>query len=96
MSHQHPVRWLVRVTTFALKVCRGLHAAAGPPPTLSRPRVFTVLDFNQVHMLLACIQLVRLSHAVSCRDPLWAWGNQYGIRTAGGDSRSRWESTRKE
>eukprot|EP00983_Pelagomonas_calceolata_P036030 1127557-Pelagomonas_calceolata.AAC.1 len=39
---------------------------------LSRPRVLTVLDFNQVHMSLASIQLVRLSHAVSFAGPLRA------------------------
>eukprot|EP00983_Pelagomonas_calceolata_P033422 1046915-Pelagomonas_calceolata.AAC.1 len=32
---------------------------------LSRPCVLTVLNFNQVHVSLICIQLVRLSHAVS-------------------------------
>eukprot|EP00983_Pelagomonas_calceolata_P069797 1150504-Pelagomonas_calceolata.AAC.1 len=38
---------------------------------LSRPRVFTVLHFNQVHMPLVCIQLVRLPHAVSYAGPPW-------------------------
>eukprot|EP00983_Pelagomonas_calceolata_P016627 524333-Pelagomonas_calceolata.AAC.1 len=33
---------------------------------LSRPRVFTVLNFNQVHMPLVPIQLVGLPHAVGC------------------------------
>eukprot|EP00983_Pelagomonas_calceolata_P032624 1022971-Pelagomonas_calceolata.AAC.1 len=37
---------------------------------LFRPCVLTVLDFNQVHMLLVSIQLVRLSHAVSYVGPL--------------------------
>eukprot|EP00983_Pelagomonas_calceolata_P042624 1138576-Pelagomonas_calceolata.AAC.1 len=37
---------------------------------LSRPRALTVLDFNQVHMSLVSIQLVRLSHAVSYAGPL--------------------------
>eukprot|EP00983_Pelagomonas_calceolata_P033546 1050013-Pelagomonas_calceolata.AAC.1 len=36
---------------------------------LSRPRVFTVLDFNQVHMPLFHIQSVGLPHAVGCCDP---------------------------
>jgi len=36
---------------------------------LSRPRVFTVLDFNQVHMPLVYIQLVGLPHAVGCCGP---------------------------
>eukprot|EP00983_Pelagomonas_calceolata_P081177 1155459-Pelagomonas_calceolata.AAC.4 len=33
---------------------------------LSRPRVFTVLYFNQVHMPLVYIQLMGLPHAVGC------------------------------
>eukprot|EP00983_Pelagomonas_calceolata_P099687 1158485-Pelagomonas_calceolata.AAC.1 len=37
---------------------------------MSRPRVFTVLDFNQVHMPRVHIQLVGLPHAVGCRGPL--------------------------
>eukprot|EP00983_Pelagomonas_calceolata_P062855 1147466-Pelagomonas_calceolata.AAC.1 len=36
---------------------------------LSRPRVFTILDVNQVHMPLVYIQLVGLSHAVCCCGP---------------------------
>eukprot|EP00983_Pelagomonas_calceolata_P055122 1143992-Pelagomonas_calceolata.AAC.2 len=38
---------------------------------LSRPRVFTVLDFNQVHMPLVYIQLMGLPHAVGCCGPLY-------------------------
>eukprot|EP00983_Pelagomonas_calceolata_P083939 1156258-Pelagomonas_calceolata.AAC.4 len=38
---------------------------------LSRPRVLTVLDSNQVHMSLVNIQLVRLSHAVSYAGHLY-------------------------
>eukprot|EP00983_Pelagomonas_calceolata_P062903 1147497-Pelagomonas_calceolata.AAC.6 len=50
---------------------------------LSRPRVFTVLNFNRVHMPLAYMKLVGLSHAVgSCGS------NQYSIRTTGCESRS--------
>eukprot|EP00983_Pelagomonas_calceolata_P133863 1162007-Pelagomonas_calceolata.AAC.9 len=37
---------------------------------LSRPRVFTVLDFDQVHMPLVYIQLVGLPHTVGCCGPL--------------------------
>eukprot|EP00983_Pelagomonas_calceolata_P049823 1141679-Pelagomonas_calceolata.AAC.2 len=28
--------------------CGGLHAAAAPPPTVARPCVFAILDFNQM------------------------------------------------
>eukprot|EP00983_Pelagomonas_calceolata_P013920 445705-Pelagomonas_calceolata.AAC.1 len=38
---------------------------------LFRPRVLTALDFNQVHMSMVSIQLVRLSHAVSYAGPQW-------------------------
>eukprot|EP00983_Pelagomonas_calceolata_P089171 1157285-Pelagomonas_calceolata.AAC.6 len=37
---------------------------------LSRPRVFTVLDFNQVHMPLVYMELVGLCHAVGSCGPL--------------------------
>eukprot|EP00983_Pelagomonas_calceolata_P047982 1140873-Pelagomonas_calceolata.AAC.1 len=43
---------------------------------LSRPRVFTVLDFNQVHMPLVHVQLVGLPHAVGCCGP------QFGVVSA--------------
>eukprot|EP00983_Pelagomonas_calceolata_P022520 709422-Pelagomonas_calceolata.AAC.1 len=33
---------------------------------LPKPRIFTVLDFNQVHMSMVYIQLVGLSHAIGC------------------------------
>eukprot|EP00983_Pelagomonas_calceolata_P031396 984833-Pelagomonas_calceolata.AAC.1 len=33
---------------------------------LPRPRVFRILDFNQVHMLLVYIQLEGLPHAIGC------------------------------
>eukprot|EP00983_Pelagomonas_calceolata_P030839 969018-Pelagomonas_calceolata.AAC.1 len=36
---------------------------------LSRPRVFIVLDFNQVHMPLVYMQLVGFPHAVGCCGP---------------------------
>eukprot|EP00983_Pelagomonas_calceolata_P071022 1151023-Pelagomonas_calceolata.AAC.1 len=36
----------------------------------SRLRAFTAPHFNQVHMLLVCIQLVGLSQVVSCGGPL--------------------------
>eukprot|EP00983_Pelagomonas_calceolata_P061697 1146935-Pelagomonas_calceolata.AAC.2 len=34
------------------------------------PCVLTILDFNHVQMALVCMQLMRLSHAVSCASPL--------------------------
>eukprot|EP00983_Pelagomonas_calceolata_P051977 1142642-Pelagomonas_calceolata.AAC.21 len=43
---------------------------------LSRPRVFAVLDFNQVHMPLVHIQLVGLPHVVGCCGP------QFGVVSA--------------
>eukprot|EP00983_Pelagomonas_calceolata_P011088 357605-Pelagomonas_calceolata.AAC.1 len=36
---------------------------------LSRPRVFTVLNLNQVHMPLVYIQLMGLPHTVDCCGP---------------------------
>eukprot|EP00983_Pelagomonas_calceolata_P040081 1137448-Pelagomonas_calceolata.AAC.1 len=36
---------------------------------LSRPRVFTVLDFNQVHVPLIYNQLVGLPHTIGCCGP---------------------------
>eukprot|EP00983_Pelagomonas_calceolata_P009867 319308-Pelagomonas_calceolata.AAC.2 len=47
--------------------CRGLNAAAVPPPTVVRALCF---DFNQVYMPLVRIQLMRLPHAVGCCGPL--------------------------
>eukprot|EP00967_Tisochrysis_lutea_P024871 scaffold28567_cov21-Tisochrysis_lutea.AAC.1 len=68
---------LVKVVLSVLSVARptntqknGLHAAAVLPPTLSRPRAYTVLYLNQVHMLLVCIQLMRLPYARICAGPL--------------------------
>eukprot|EP00983_Pelagomonas_calceolata_P018585 583056-Pelagomonas_calceolata.AAC.1 len=62
---------------------------------LSRPHVFTVLDFNQVHMPLVYNQLVGLPHADPALPPEVEGeeevrSNQYSIRTAGGESRFFW------
>ena len=43
---------------------------AGPPPTDAWVLFFTILNFNQVHMPLVGIQLVRLSHSASYAGPL--------------------------
>eukprot|EP00983_Pelagomonas_calceolata_P086451 1156760-Pelagomonas_calceolata.AAC.3 len=56
-----PRRMVQRVTTFALEKYFALNE---PAEVCMLPRVFTILDFNQVLMSLVCIQLVRLSHAV--------------------------------
>eukprot|EP00983_Pelagomonas_calceolata_P016109 509788-Pelagomonas_calceolata.AAC.1 len=37
---------------------------------LSRPHVFAVLDFDQAHVPLVCMELVGLSHAVGRCGPL--------------------------
>eukprot|EP00983_Pelagomonas_calceolata_P035222 1101433-Pelagomonas_calceolata.AAC.1 len=37
---------------------------------LPRPRIFTVLDFNQVHVRMVYMELVGLSHAVGLCGPL--------------------------
>eukprot|EP00983_Pelagomonas_calceolata_P016228 513345-Pelagomonas_calceolata.AAC.1 len=91
-----------RVTASALIICRGLHAAAVPPQLLSRPRVLTVLDSNQVNMLLVFIQLVRLSHALSCGGlPCGPMSAVYhlvidSIRMDGGESTPCRKPARKE
>eukprot|EP00983_Pelagomonas_calceolata_P030640 961914-Pelagomonas_calceolata.AAC.1 len=58
---------------------------------LSRPRVFTVIDFKQVHMPLVHTQLVGLPHAVDCCGPQCGGVISIAsgrVRTAGGESRS--------
>eukprot|EP00983_Pelagomonas_calceolata_P073408 1152109-Pelagomonas_calceolata.AAC.2 len=46
---------------------------------LSRPRVFTVLNFDQVHMPLVYIQLVGLPHAFNTTDHDWMLLKMYDL-----------------
>eukprot|EP00983_Pelagomonas_calceolata_P059481 1145932-Pelagomonas_calceolata.AAC.3 len=50
---------MIKSKLFEVIKDASLHAAAVPPPTFSRPRVLTIFDFDQVHMLLACPVLLR-------------------------------------
>eukprot|EP00983_Pelagomonas_calceolata_P003208 104744-Pelagomonas_calceolata.AAC.1 len=58
-----------RVTTYALMSLQRSAWSLCRLQLLSRPRVFIVLDFDQVHMPLVYIQLVRLPQAVGCGGP---------------------------